>query len=190
MTTQHNPSTQLDEAKIVANVIASAKELKKTLAKLCQEKNAFDLLRTFKFEHVGFNPERGEGKYHLIEQINQSMTYLTTACALKWLKAKHPDLHWHGSLGPTGGTDIFSYDESVLCEVFAAVNETNNQKLKRDIKKVLKAESTSSSVTRYVFCCLSTADKNSQPVIEVEENGVTIVKFNTEELKKLWNEYS
>jgi hypothetical protein len=188
MTTQHNASAELNEADIVQNVICAAEGLRQSLAKLCQEKTEFDLLRSLKFEHVGFNPAHCDGSYHVIEQINQSMTYLTTACALKWLKAKHPDLHWHGSLGPAGGTDIFSSDESVLCEVFAAVNETNNQKLKRDIEKILKAASTSSSVTRYVFCCLNNLAEGPGPIIDTGTPGVTVVKFNTEELKKLWNE--
>lgn len=91
-----------------------------------------------KFQSIGFDPIDGFSSLNLIEQINQSFTYVASVEALKVLLAKHSDLApFTLHLGTASGSDIESSKGGGLAaEVFAAVTPSNNQKLKNDIAKV------------------------------------------------------
>jgi hypothetical protein len=84
----------------------------------------------------------------LIEQINQTFTYLASIQATRWLFKRHSDAApFRLNLGTTGGTDIESFDGSVAAETFASVNPRNNSKLLADIDKV----GCTAAVHKYVF---------------------------------------
>jgi hypothetical protein len=143
------------------------------------------LLCELKFNPSGFNPAVGKDAqvYHLIEQINQSMTYLTTALAVRWLEQKYPNVVWLGSLGTQSGTDVYASDGTVLCEVFSVVNQTNNGKLRKDIRKVLSEKGKNVDAKCYVFCYLK---DGAEVKLNPEVNGVEVVYFGTEQLQKIW----
>jgi hypothetical protein len=164
---------------VVASVKDAATRLQANL--LTSSETPLDLIGRLKFEQSGFNPapEKCCEPYNLIEQVNQSMTYLVTVLAVHWLKSKHPTLVWMGNLGPQGGSDIESDCGTVACEVFAAVDKNNNKKLSRDIVKVRKNEK---ATQRYVFCALGSWDET---VNNKSDDKVRVVQFKREDLLAL-----
>ena len=75
------------------------------------------------------------------EQINQSFTYLASFYALEILFTEYPELApFRLNLGTAPGSDIESECGELAAEVFAAVAPTSNQKLKKDINKVIKMD--------------------------------------------------
>lgn len=69
------------------------------------------------------------------------------------------------NLGTAPGYDVESEDGSVVGEVFATVNPTNNKKLQKDIARVSK----SPAEHGYVFFCSPGA--HEQEVVD----GVTVI---------------
>lgn len=104
---------------------------------------------SMKFEPVGCDPLDSDSPLNLIEQLNQSFTYIASARATKILIERHPDLApFTLNLGTVGGSDIESKaGVGVAAEVFAAVNTSNNRKLANDIAKV----AATSAGHKYVF---------------------------------------
>lgn len=102
-----------------------------------------------KFEPLGCDPIDGKSRLNLIEQLNQSYTYVATGLAIRQLFGLHPECApYRLNLGTASGSDIESADPGdVAAEVFAAVTPSNNQKLKKDIAKV----GASAATHRYVF---------------------------------------
>lgn len=102
-----------------------------------------------KFEPLGHDPLDGSRRLNLIEQLNQTFTYLAALRAAEKLFQLHPEAaSFVLNLGNVSGWDIESPDDGgIVAEVFAAVTPTNNQKLTADVKKLLSAHHTH----RYVF---------------------------------------
>jgi hypothetical protein len=119
-----------------------------------------------KFEPLGFDPIDGTSRLNLIEQINQSFTYLTSALAVKLLFYLHPDLApFTLNLGTAAGSDIESLTKPGLAaEVFAATSPSSNQKLKKDIEKVGKAE----AKYKYVFFMSPGYQQGRQKILETD----------------------
>ena len=117
-----------------------------------------------KFEQLGFDPIDGVSRLNLIEQLNQSFTYLATIKSLEILFEHHPDLApFTMNLGTASGSDIESLKPpGVAAEVFAAVTPTNNRKLRKDIEKV----STSEALYKYVFFISPGFAKSRQKSLE------------------------
>ena len=108
------------------------------------------MLRRMKFEAVGYHPIDGRS-LNLVEQINQTWTYLVALAAAKQLLTLHPDA---GGFRLAPGAyaseplDIMSgVDGLVGAETFAAVDPHNNNKLARDLAKLAAR----SEQYRYVF---------------------------------------
>lgn len=82
-----------------------------------------------KFSPVGCDPLDADTPLNLIEQINQTFTYLASAKAVKLLLQLHPELApFTVNLGTSPGSDIESRTGAALAaEVFAAVNTSNNR---------------------------------------------------------------
>lgn len=97
------------------------------------------LFRQMKFEPVGFHP-LSHGPLNLVEQINQTWTFLVAIAAAKQLLILHPDAGGfrlapgaHASLA----LDIMSEVEGFVgAETFAAVSPRNNDKLQKDLAKL------------------------------------------------------
>lgn len=136
-----------DAEQLIASVTASAN---RSLAQLAQlGSDGLQALWSMKFRPVGCDPLDSESPLNLIEQINQSFTYIASAKAARLLIAAHPGLlPLTLNLGTSPGSDIESLESPGLAaEVFAAVNTSNNRKLAKDIVKVGKC----AAAFRYVF---------------------------------------
>jgi hypothetical protein len=136
---------ELDE--LENQVIAAAKRTVESLRTLLSEAEPLHAFAQMKFQLSGCHPT-ADRSLNLIEQINQTFTYLASAQATRWLFQHHPDAApFRLNLGTTGGTDIESIDGSVAAETFASVDPRNNRKLEKDIDKV----GCTAAVHKYVF---------------------------------------
>lgn len=127
-----------DEAsQIIESVTQSAMRAMEQVAMLPKEQ-ALRSLWSMKIERLGCDPLNADTPLNLIEQLNQSFTYVASAKAVKVLLSLHPELApFTLNLGTTAGSDIESLKgEGLAAEVFAAVNTKNNRKLSKDIEKV------------------------------------------------------
>ncbi|MFC3814494.1 hypothetical protein [Lysobacter sp. GCM10012299] len=157
-------ATEADASQLEEAVVRSAA---KALAKLADLHSASDVLHTLwsmKFKPVGFDPLDSESPLNIIEQLNQTFTYIASARALRILIRLHPEFAPFAlNLGTAGGTDIEStHGDGVACEVFAAVNTSNNQKLRNDLLKV----STTHAAHKYVFFMCPGFDEGRQRHLE------------------------
>ena len=99
------------------------------------------LFSKMKFGGIGFDPLDSDRALNIIEQINQSFTYLASFYALEILFTEYSELApFRLNLGTAPGSDIESECGELAAEVFAAVAPTSNQKLKKDINKVIKTD--------------------------------------------------
>ena len=107
------------------------------------------LLAKLKYDEFGRDPLAPGRPLNLIEQINQTFTYLASFQAAELLFDTHPSLQGlHLNLGTTSGYDIESVPGGMIAgEVFAATRPTSNNKLNKDVKKVLQSDAD----FRYVF---------------------------------------
>ncbi|MFL6263436.1 MAG: hypothetical protein ACJ76Y_27405 [Thermoanaerobaculia bacterium] len=104
-------------------------------------------LASMKFEDLGFHPVE-DRRLNLIEQVNQTFTYLVSLAAAEDILVRHSgSAPIHLNLGTTAGYDLVSPSQDVVAEVFAAVRRTNNRKLARDVIRVDRSEARH----KYVF---------------------------------------
>jgi len=92
-----------------------------------------------KFEQIGFHPIDGRA-LNLIEQINQTFTFLVALKATEWLLEHHPEADGF-QLAPGAAMalplDIMSIAPGIVgAETFAAVDPGNNRKLAGDLTKL------------------------------------------------------
>ena len=122
---------------MISSVEKSAKVAVKNLKHIASHYSAIEVLQFIKFNQIGANPLAKNEKWNLIEQVNQTFTYLASLKAAKYLFAKHKKLLSNQSLvlnlGTASGSDIYSEDGKIIAEVFAATDPQNNQKLKKAI---------------------------------------------------------
>src|SRR5690606_9428108 len=141
------------------------------LGHLLESRSGVDALATLKFGQFGCDPLDGSRPLNLVEQLNQSFTYLASLEAVRWLLEHHPE---HGpytlNLGTASGIDIESHDGAVAAETFAATTPESNRKLKKDIDKLRGA----AAPHRYVFYL--SAVRHSRAEVE----GVRIVALDHE----------
>ena len=153
-------------------IAESASSAVACVVEICGTASPLDALRRIKFESVGFDP-LGPRRLNLIEQINQTFTYLATLEAVRYLFQQHARSGpFMINLGTAPGPDISSQDGKVIAEVFAAVTPDSNQKLKKDACKVnsLQAEH------RYVFYASPGVAPGDVPALK-EYPGVKIVSL-------------
>ncbi len=130
--------SEKDADDIVEAVTRSATRALEQIVQLPTSAEALRTLWSMKTEAVGYDPLNSDVPLNLIEQLNQTFTYLASARAVKVLLSRHPELvPFTLNLGTASGSDIESLAKGGLAaEVFAAVNTQNNQKLSKDIQKV------------------------------------------------------
>jgi len=128
---------------------ASAEETQLRLAELAGETLPLEFLYRLKFEAVGCDPLDSSRQLNLIEQLNQTFTYLASLNGAEFIFARHAKAQTLTlNLGTKGGWDIETADDGgIVAEVFAAVTPKNNAKLANDIQKVASA----STKHRYVL---------------------------------------
>lgn len=122
----------------------------KAMAAIAGASSPKDALRRMKFETVGFHPINGH-PLNLIEQVNQTFTYLVALKATEWLLERHPDAGGF-RLAPGADAalplDIMSVLPGLVgAETFAAVHPNNNRKLASDLRKL----ASSGCQHRYAF---------------------------------------
>ena len=136
----------------ITTIKESAARAKNSVAKLIPNEDPLSLLQAIKFLKIGFDPLDANKKWNLIEQVNQTFTYLVSYNAADLLFALHPEaVEIQLNLGTEAGYDIVGIDnnreEVFAAEVFSATSVHSNEKLRRDLIKVL----TSNAKSRYVF---------------------------------------
>ncbi len=125
----------------------------KTLEKIYQlkEKKPLESLAIMKFGQIGSHPLE-DRSLNLIEQLNQTFTYLVAIKAAELLLELHPECEGlklaPGAHAPKGSLDIESYKSNFIgAETFAAVTPSNNNKLNNDLKKLKDRQ----EAHKYVF---------------------------------------
>lgn len=131
-----------------------------------------ELFRAFKFDPVGVHPFAGHA-LNVIEQVNQTATYLVALEAARLLFDLHPEEPGY-VIAPgaymSHPLDIMSITEGqVGAETFAAVDPRNNNKLKKDLMKL----ATRAERNRYVFFS-SPLHPETKRRIELEANGIQV----------------
>ena len=131
------------------------------------------LFSKMKFGGIGFDPLDSNRTLNIIEQISQSFTYLTSFYALEILFTEYPELApFKLNLGTAPGSDIESECGELAAEVFAAVTPMSNQKLKKDINKVLATD----AKLKLVFFMCPNFELGRQPQLEKEDVIVWALK--------------
>jgi len=127
------------------------------------------VLALLKFTTSGCDPLNSDRPLNLVEQLNQSFTYLASIAGARWLLERHPT---HApfvlNLGTASGSDIVSEDGQVAAETFAATDPDSNDKLRKDVAKVAK----SAAKHKYVFFL------SPIPAKRTDVPGVTVVKLD------------
>lgn len=135
-----------------------------------QQGDPLELLRQLKFDPVGRHPVESR-PLNVIEQVNQTWTYLAALMATRWLLDKHPEAG--GFLLAPGAhaaqpLDVMSVQDSLVgAEAFAAVHPDNNRKLNKDLAKLKRHPEV---VNRYVFF-ISPAFPETGPRRELQRCG-------------------
>jgi hypothetical protein len=137
-----------------------------------QTGNPLDLLRRMKFETIGFHPIEGHA-LNLVEQINQTWSYLVALAAVRQLLVLHPDIGGY-RLAPGAHAsiplDIMSEVEGIVGgETFAAVDPRNNDKLAMDLAKMAMRQ----EEFRYVFF-MSPRFPGSRRLAQFERDAVQV----------------
>ena len=134
---------------LIEQLEVSAVKTQSSIKKLASGKDAMTFLFECKFNQSGFNPLDSSIKLNLIEQLNQTFTYLASFKGAEYIFLHHKKVKSLTlNLGTTSGTDIETdEDAGVVSEVFASVNPSNNQKLKNDINRISLVD----AKHRYVF---------------------------------------
>jgi hypothetical protein len=119
-----------------ALVLDASERAAAAMRKLLENQPAMGALARMKFEELGFHPIENR-RLNLIEQVNQTFTYLVSFAASEDILARHPgSAPLHLNLGTSSGYDLVSPSQGVVAEVFAAVRRNNNRKLAKDVVKV------------------------------------------------------
>jgi hypothetical protein len=153
-----------------ARLTDSAQRTVIALPAILGQGSPLEVLARLKFEETGFHPFE-ERSLNLVEQLNQTFTYLASLRAARWIWANHPDAFpLHLNLGTASGFDIESADGSVVAETFATVSPSNNRKLARDVEKLARAQHSN----RYVFYICPGRIRCDERQVD----GVKIVQLN------------
>lgn len=127
----------------------TAKKTQTSILELSERLDGIQLLEKIKFEKIGCDPLDLQRRLNVIEQINQTFTYLASFKAVEILFKHYPEAsEFVLNLGTASGTDIeSSCCGGIAAEVFAATTPSSNNKLNKDIEKVCTTE----AAHKYVF---------------------------------------
>lgn len=169
------------QEKIIVHSAAEAEEriatLEDSASRVVKWVSAFDghpldLIRRMKFDLVGFHPITGS-PLNVIEQVNQTWTYVAALLAARKLFVLHPDaggFHLAPGAHASQPLDIMSEVEGLVGgETFAAVKPQNNRKLANDLEKLIRRP----EKHRYVFF-MSPAFRGTKRLERFERGGVEV----------------
>ena len=152
---------------------------------LANEPDSLHVLRLMKFSEIGHHPTE-DRKLNIIEQLNQSFTYLASLEAARWAMQRHPELLPGGlnvNFGTASGFDLESVQVGLLAaETFAATHPGSNSKLRKDIKRL--SEKASEVTNRYVFFSCPGFGNGRQSQLESPQ-GIQVWSFPAEVLLKV-----
>lgn len=141
-------ATLSDVDRLETLITSSAETTAGRLRDILQASSGIDALARLKFTPAGCDPLEPDRGLNVVEQINQTFTYLASLAAVRWLLTRHPaSAPYTLNLGTTSGSDIASVDGLVAGEVFAATHPDSNDKLRKDLDKVGLSKATH----KYVF---------------------------------------
>jgi hypothetical protein len=141
-------SSEADILELEHAINSSAERAVRALRTLLASAPAVVALAAVKFENIGCDP-LSDRPLNLIEQVNQTFTYLATCEALRELFHRHPEATpFVINLGTAAGPDIIAKDQSIVAEVFATTHPRSNDKLRKDVMKV---SNWSAAAHKYVF---------------------------------------
>jgi hypothetical protein len=167
-TIRHESDIDPLEEAVIRSARAAATWLRESLDTL----SPVAILRRIKFEPVGFDP-LSDRPLNLIEQVNQTFTYLATFEALRHLFRRHPGAApLVVNLGTASGRDIWSEDGSVAAEVFASVSPKNNRKLQKDLATLASVAAT----YRYVFYSCP-GSQTGEVAVAGTAAGITVISL-------------
>jgi len=114
-----------------------------------------ELLSKLRFEEMGWHPLE-DRRINFVEQMNQTTTFLASLYAAKRL------FQWHDkceglnmNMGAISGFDIESLSPNYIhAEVFASVQPSNNNKLRRDIERLKIKSKAQNKYVFFLFSCL------------------------------------
>ena len=165
MSKKETVSTVQDIEALERKVHESARKSARALRKLTSRTDGLKLLYGLKFQQIGCDPLEKRRSLNLIEQLNQSFTYLVSLMGVAFLLERHPRAApFTVNFGTSPGMDIVSNDGSVAAEAFAATRPDSNNKLKKDLLKV----SSSKARYKYVFYCSPGTEPKAQRTGDVE----------------------
>lgn len=121
----------------------SAYQTRTRISVLARSTDSLEFLSQLKFfQAIGCDPLNTSRQLNLIEQLNQTFTYLASFDGATFLFSQHPKLRQLTlNLGTSPGSDIESFEEGgIAAEVFASVDPRNKRKLANDIEKVSRAK--------------------------------------------------
>jgi hypothetical protein len=130
-------------------ILDAADAAQRHMLALAGTRNGTQLLEAMKFEKIGYDPLDIGRELNLVEQINQSFTYLASFRAAEILFQRHRGISELSlNLGMMAGSDIESSGAGgIAAEVFAATRPKSNRKLSKDTAKVVATDATH----KYVF---------------------------------------
>lgn len=149
---------------------------------LASEDESLQVLRLMKFSPIGHHPTENRA-LNLVEQINQTFTYLASFEAARWLFTTHAGAGGFSiNLGTSSGFDLESQIPGlVAAEVFTATHPGSNNKLRKDLDRL--AEKASSYQHRYVFFSCPQFATARQPQLE-RGDGTQVWSFSVDQLSR------
>lgn len=149
------PSIEVTSVKdldaVVLSIRSSAQRTVRALKDIvATESDSLHVLRLMKFSGVGHHPTENR-TLNIIEQINQTFTYLASVEAARWIFQHHPEVTGlRLNLGTHRGFDLESLEpKMVVAEVFAATHPNSNDKVRKDVRRLV--EQAPEIPHRYVF---------------------------------------
>ena len=132
---------------------------------LSNEGDSLQVLRMMKFEEIGHHPTESR-RLNIIEQVNQTFSYLLTVEAERTLLARHPEAQGlRINLGTAAGFDLENLVPGVVAAaVFAATHPRSNDKLRKEIQRLV--EQAPSVQHRYVFFSCPGHESGRRPKLE------------------------
>jgi len=125
---------------LLERIDVSATEAKAKISELLKCENAHEFMYSMKFYETGRDPLE-DRDLNIIEQLNQQFTYITSLVAVKLLFKDYPELSpFTVNLGTASGFDIESNNGVLKSEVFSSANPRNNNKLRKDVKRLFESD--------------------------------------------------
>lgn len=122
----------------VQTIYTAADKTATNIAEHSSQASGIELLEQMKFQQIGCDPLNPERRLNVVEQLNQTFTYLASFVAAELLFSWHPGLsELQLNLGTSPGSDLESSEfGGIAAEVFAATHPKSNNKLQKDTAKV------------------------------------------------------